>query len=318
MTALRVLRRQPVSISFLPTVIGIDDWAKRRGQSYGTIIVDLERHRVIDLLPDREPSTVAAWLREHPSIRIVARDRSAQYAQGIQAGNPQAIQVADRWHLLKNLSEVVERTLRDVLPKLRAQVSQTPQKPPKRAVFPRARADTQRKTMTREQRLRRYELVKRLQQRGCSTRQIARISGLSRGTILRYCQADTFPERRSKLRSSMLDPYLPYLEQRVAEGCNNAQQLWRELRTRGYPGSARQVSKWMQQHRQEKSGTRPTALDKPNDSNVIALPSLRTCCYLITADPEHLKPSDHANLVSFERSNYWINSRHSYRNSRIW
>ncbi len=94
-------------------ILGIDDWAKKRGQSYGTILVDLENRRVIDLLPDRESETVARWLQQHPTVEVVTRDRSTEYATGITAGAPQARQVADRWHLLKNLTEMTQRALRD-------------------------------------------------------------------------------------------------------------------------------------------------------------------------------------------------------------
>ena len=94
-----------------PRVVGIDDWAWRKGQRYGTIVVDLERSDVIDLLPDRDGETVAAWLTAHPGVEVVSRDRSAAYAQAATEGAPQAGQVADRWHLLKNLREAVEQVL---------------------------------------------------------------------------------------------------------------------------------------------------------------------------------------------------------------
>jgi transposase len=94
-----------------PTVIGIDEWAFKRGHHYGTILVDVAQRQVLDLLPDRDATTVASWLSRYPTIRIVSRDRAGVYAQGIARGAPQAIQVADRWHLLKNLGEAVERVL---------------------------------------------------------------------------------------------------------------------------------------------------------------------------------------------------------------
>src|SRR5439155_24124861 len=87
------------------------DWAWRKGERYGTIVVDLERSDVIDLLPDRDAETVAAWLKDHPGVEVVSRDRSAAYAQAATEGASQAEQVADRWHLLKNLREAVERVL---------------------------------------------------------------------------------------------------------------------------------------------------------------------------------------------------------------
>lgn len=104
-TLLRILRQHLMTQPLVPSVIGIDDWAKRRGQHYGTIVVDLERRRVVDLLEDREAETLASWLRAQPQVRVVARDRSMQYARGVTEGAPQAVQVADRWHLLKNLNE---------------------------------------------------------------------------------------------------------------------------------------------------------------------------------------------------------------------
>jgi transposase len=110
-TLLRCVRRAPREPIPAPRVIGIDDWAWRKGHRYGTIICDLERHQVIDLLADRNATSVAKWLKHYPSIEVVSRDRSDIYAQGARLGAPQAIQVADRWHLLKNLEEVVQRLL---------------------------------------------------------------------------------------------------------------------------------------------------------------------------------------------------------------
>ena len=118
-TVLRLLNRLPLPLPTSPRVVGVDDWAKRKGRSYGTIVVDLERHRVVDMLPDRSATTLAGWLQQRPGIEVVARDRSTEYASGIAIGAPRAVQVADRWHLLANLRQAVERWLASAHGRLR-------------------------------------------------------------------------------------------------------------------------------------------------------------------------------------------------------
>ena len=110
-TLLRRVKDAPEEPAPAPRIIGVDDWAIRKGQRYGTILIDLERGRVIDLLPGRDGEALKVWLREHPGIELVSRDRWAAYAQAVSEAAPQARQVADRWHLLKNLREAVERLL---------------------------------------------------------------------------------------------------------------------------------------------------------------------------------------------------------------
>jgi transposase len=97
-TVLRLVRRMPLPARRAPRVLGVDDWARRKGRTYGTILVDLERRRVADLLPDRSATTLAAWLRRRPTIEVIARDRSTEYGRGAAMGAPKATQVADHWH----------------------------------------------------------------------------------------------------------------------------------------------------------------------------------------------------------------------------
>ena len=118
-TVLRLIRNLPLPEPEPPRVVGVDDWALRKGRTYGTIVVDLERRRVLDLLPDRTAETLADWLRGQPQIAVVARDRSTEYARGIGLGAPGATQAADRWHVLVNLRQAVERWLAGAQARLR-------------------------------------------------------------------------------------------------------------------------------------------------------------------------------------------------------
>jgi transposase len=133
-TLLRLLRQVLPEENSTPRIIGVDDFAFRRGQRYGTLLVDLERRCPIDLLPDREAGTLSAWLKAHPGIEVVSRDRSRAYASGITEGAPEAVQVADRWHLLKNLCEALEQFLKRVLP---ARGRRAPKPPPPAEEYPR-------------------------------------------------------------------------------------------------------------------------------------------------------------------------------------
>lgn len=203
-----------------PRVLGVDDWAWCKGQKYGTILVDLKRRRVIDLLADRSADTLVTWLLAHPGVEIVSRDRAPTYIDGINRGAPDAIQVADRWHLLRNLKEALERVLEKNRPCLYAAAAKPDdQLPPEPAeeVNPKetdahlslTKAE-QRQKATRKGRLIRYQTVKKLHQQGMTERAIARELGIGRGTVRRYIKADSFPEMsQRRRRPSILDPYEP-------------------------------------------------------------------------------------------------------------
>jgi transposase len=242
-TLLRLLRQTPVPPAGPVRVLGVDDWSRRRGQAFGTILVDLEAHRVLDLLPDRTAATLAAWLRPHPELEVVSRDRAGAYADGIRQGAPQAVQVADRFHLVANLTAVVERTLgrHHAVLRAAAQAALTePAAAPAAAPVPeRPTKLNQERLSRRERRRARYEEVLGLHQRGWSQVRIASALGMGRHTVRRVLRADGFPEPApASPRPSGLRPYEPYLRERRAAGCYNALQLWREVRAQGYPGAA--------------------------------------------------------------------------------
>ena len=244
-TLLRIIRQRPLGVRTKPEIIGIDDWAKRKGHSYGTIVVDHETHQVIDLLPDRSGDSVAAWLKARPTVHTVTRDRSPEYARGIREGLPRATQVADRWHLLKNLVEATEKELAALLPRLHKELGMPVKAQRLRGRLNQTESEKQLSQSSRAKRVKRYELVQFMKQKGLSQRRIARLLKMSRGTVRKYYTADTFPEFKSAFHRSKLDIYLPYLEKRYQEGHGSALKLWEEIVAQGYPQSPSQVVKWL-------------------------------------------------------------------------
>ena len=241
---LRLLRTLPEPVVTTPPVLGVDDFALRRGHRYGTILTDLERHRVIDLLPDRTADTFAAWLREHGSPQIICRDRGGDYASGARQGAPEALQIADRFHLQKNSSDVLERILARHPAALRAAVTDARAKTVSDDSTAPAPADDppMHTEPRRARRLARYEQVIALRQDGWSLTEIGAIVGLSRPTVRKYVNAGSFPEwpaRRTKLSAGTA--HASYLQTRWQDGCRDATVLWQELQARGFTGSLRMV-----------------------------------------------------------------------------
>lgn len=256
-TIVRAIRAPVEPAPTAVRILGVDDWAMRKGRVYGTILVDLEKRRVVDLLEDRLGDTLALWLAAHPSVEIIARDRSTEYARGASEGAPLAKQVADRWHLLLNLQQMLERWLQTRRGELRRlPLSPEMQQKAQRLKVNRgplgqmsgaAKASSQ---TTREHRLAQYNRVKELYAQGMKLLTVSKTLQMSRGTVRTYAYADTFPEwSRPPRLPSMLDPYLSYLEKRHAEGCENASQLWREIQAQGFLGKRWQVLKWMKRCR---------------------------------------------------------------------
>jgi transposase len=266
-TLLRYIRGAVIATHPAPEVVGVDDFALLRGRSYGTIIVDQESHRPIDLLPDRCAETLAAWLEQYPGLGVVTRDRSTEYERGIAEGAPQAVEVLDRWHLLKNLREAAERVLERnhdslsaiSLPLASKAGSGDSSGTMEHTPVPRPAKDRAASQAYRRRRLANYNKVKKLHEQGMSMMGICRALGLSRGAVRSYVHADSFPEHRGHPRvPSMLDPFEAYLGKRWwQDGCRNASELWREIKEQGYPGTRARVLEWARQRREEPAPSTP-------------------------------------------------------------
>jgi len=231
----------PVSVSKL----GMDDFAVLRGRNYGTILVDLSLHQVIDLLPDRKAETAAAWMKQHPEIELVSRDRGEEYAIAARQGAPQATQVADRFHLCKNLTEAVEKVLARCRAELRkpAQAQQNPAPVLQEAAPARLSADGRAYSAHQLERFDRYQQAVALRAQGAPVQEIAKRVGLSRDTIQHWLKDGIYLETRYPARHrSRFDAYEAYVRERWDEGEHNFHQLWREIKAQGYPHTVRALS----------------------------------------------------------------------------
>jgi transposase len=246
-TVLRLVLATPTPGHAEPRVLGVDDWAWRKGHTYGTVLVDLERRQVLDLLPDRTADTLAAWLKAHPSIEIIARDRAGAYADGARRGAPCATQVADRFHLLKNVTDMlkhlVDRRWSVLLPHLNTPIP-LEKIPLGEAMGEDVGRDSAPVTSaSRARRLAEFAEVRRLRAEGLHMEEVARVVGISYRTVRLFLRAESFPERAP--RWSLLNPFVPYLCERWGAGCRDGKQLLAELKARGYPGSKSVFYDWM-------------------------------------------------------------------------
>jgi DNA-binding NarL/FixJ family response regulator len=241
-------------------VLGVDDFALRRGHVYATVLVDLETGRPIDVLPDRESATLAAWLQEHPEIEVICRDRAGAYAEAAATAAPQAIQVADRWHLWNNLAGHVEKTVarhHRCLSEARSQQLRERQQQlaelavvtePGQVVEPATPSEHDIDSPAQTRLRQRYETIRELAASGLGAKTIARGLNLARGTVRRYLRAATVDDLLNRPRAgrpSRLDPFTAYLHQRLAEGVTNAAALFREIAARGYRGTAGSVRAYL-------------------------------------------------------------------------
>jgi transposase len=305
-TLLRRVRRAPLPKRPAVRVLGVDDWAWRKGRRYGTILCDLERRRPVDLLPERSADSFAAWLKAHPGVEIISRDRGDEYIKGANRGAPQAVHVADRWHLLLNLREALMRAVdrhqahfQEAAHAMAA--SRESQSLPvnttqgeSAALRPAPTRTPELSRQRRARRLQRYERVLELRVQGVSLKGIARRLGMARGTVRHWLGAGSFPERARHRISSRTDPFLDYLRRRWEEGCRNAARLTREVQALGFGGSAvmvrRRVAPW--RRGEPTRGRRPSSRPQPSAGR----PSSRRVSWWLLTEPAELEAEERALL----------------------
>ena len=306
-TLLRLIRSQLIPDGPPPRVLGVDDFCFRRGQTYGTLLIDLERHRVVDVLPDRLAATLATWLTAHPGIDIISRDRYGDYARGAAIGAPMAQQIADRFHLLKNLRDTSELWLRHhraqlVSPTPAVVVHEGAALVPAPPVQPSPSADRTVQRLTavlekRAQRLARYNQAMALHAKGYTARAIGTMTGTSRTVISGWINAGQFPGRASVLPA--IAPFVDTVRARALTPEWTGKQIFDEVVKQGYTGSHNgvyELLRWMRlghllpsvEDRQAKETTSPERAPKPYSAKQGAWMFIQPAAQLGPRDQERL------------------------------
>ena len=282
-TLLRLIRTLPDPQPGQVAVLGVDDFALRKGHVYGTVLVNIETRRPVDMLPERSAESFRAWLDAHPGAEVICRDRGGCYAEGAARGAPLAIQVADRWHLLHNLADAVERAVA----RHRSCLQDEPAQPePGTGALPAKPAPAGQRALQNQAR---HAEIHAALSRGLTVTEISRALHLDRKTVRRYADAadpGELPADAPAARVSVLDTHLPHLRQRWEEGCRNTDRLHEELRARGYRGSLRTLRRHTAQLR--KATTRPVRPPAPAPKKVASW---------ILTPPGKLTDADHAALT---------------------
>jgi transposase len=283
-TLLRLVKALPEPPAGPVQALGVDDFAFRRGRHYGTLLIDMDTRRPLELFDGRDGNTLAAWLQDHPEVAVICRDRSGGYAEGARQGAPQAVQVADRFHLWQNLGQAVEKTVNGHRARL---AEPAPEPPPVAEAPPVVKPLPEKKIVIR---LREHHAaVQELHAQGLPKAAIGRKLGLHPATVRKFIQARSAEDliAKTEQRAHLVDDYTEYLHRRWHDGERNATQLFREIKQRGYPGGELAVQRYLRRFRHGR-GHAPQPGPKP--------PSVRQVTSWIMTHPDRLPDEDATKL----------------------
>jgi transposase len=305
MTLVRRVMALPTPQAEHVECLGLDDFSFRRGRTFGTVVVDLDAHQIIDLLPDRQAGTAAAWMAAHPEITHVSRDRGTEYASAATTGAPQAIQVADRFHVCQNLSDAVQRLLARMLSELKAvsQEAQGKTNAPEGVAGcveewrPDPGAHVAQTIATRRaERDVRYQQAVRLREQGRSIKQIASHLRISERTVRHWFARGVAPDTRPRRkRQSDFDPHASYVLKRWQDGEHNGTRLWEEIAAQGYPGSQRMVYRFLKT-------LKKTEVNTPANTRCVLHYTSSAAVCLFLHHPDTLDESQRVDLAALRQA----------------
>jgi transposase len=301
-TLLRQLMQLQAPTTKAVRVLGVDDWSWKKGRRFGTILVDLERHTIIDLLPDRERATFARWLRDHSTVELISRDRGTDYAAAAREGAPQARQIADRFHLVRNLADALEH----MLARCRAEIRQTqhelfpelPVAPTRPLPHPKTWKQQPPQQMERtyqahrSEREERFRHILQLRAQGLYFAEIAKRVGMGERSVRQWVKQGAPPLHRRPGRRSLFDPYAAYVLSRWQAGAHDGQQLFEEIQARGFKGTARLVRRFLQTLREKRRPLTDMTPSPPSDRF-----SVRKAVWLFIREQTTLTPQEQEDLT---------------------
>ena len=302
-TIIRHVLQMPLPQDTPIRVAGVDEWAWKKGSHYGTILVDLEKHRVAALLPDRSTDTTAAWFAAHPEVEIVSRDRGKIFREAASRGAPQAQQITDQFHLQKNFGEDLEGFFRHHETILKTAARQLAGKAPALPKEPGVQAKAEQARKRRHAKnVRRHNQIWKLFRAGHRIDEIAQIVGVGSRSIYRALEHEQPPPRQRRSRAhTLVDPYLSYLSDRWNSGCHQAVQLYEEIMAQGYTGSLRTIERIVAQSRPHK-----TKLVSRQTVMLAKVPSPRNTALMMVRSPEHRTEEQTAFINQICQSNATI------------